>query len=1034
MSVRRFKFVSPGVFINEIDNSQLPRDRAIVGPCVIGRLPKGPSNRPVTVSSFSEFVEIFGNPVAGGRGGDVWREGNTLAPTYAAYAAQAFLRNSAPVTVVRVLGEADPGAVSGGEAGWKVNKNHARSHINPNNAGGAYGLVLFSSGSTQIARNGHFLGGAGNGNDGAAARGQSTVTGSLAAVWYFDQGAIELSGNMAPNNKLQIMGLDSGSAERSTFAGNAFAFRPATSGKFEFTAVLFDKSVKGKKITFNFDRDSDKYIRKVFNTNPTLLGSTVAVRNQKGYFLGESFDRHVKDLHATTLDQGSATADGTLLGAIVALQQGAAVDFGLNQKNTQPSYSPHFIGQDLTDNASGFDANKMQKLFRFVALDDGEWSSKNIKITIENHKAPVLDGEYGSFDVVLRYTRDNDASRTVLETFGNLNLNPNSSNYIARRIGDEHQVWDTTDNRYRVYGTHPNNSRFVRILMNEDVDQGLTDTNLLPFGFIGPPRYKAVNFDAYHTSAKGDTRVSGSTMHTSGTFPTLALGHAVSEVQLEGTIMRASADTTSPIKTSVVFNGFPSGSLAARPEIAGMGPKAKAKLLFPTFALRSGSADDGLSDQKKACFGITTNRTPSSTRFEESYLDLVAGPQGLPADVYDAATTTETPFIFTLDDLVAGDVAPDAVSTVTYVSGSRQKGSAYGAKRGSYSDIIDAGFTSFTAPMYGGYDGLDIKEREPLGNHVLTANNSFKANSANASIKRALDSVADPEVVEINMLSVPGVRNTLITDRVIEICEDRADALAIIDVEKNGYQPSTETTSTFQARIAANGVQDAITSLKARGINSSYACAFFPWVKIFDEINAKQVWVPPSVVAMGTFASSERNSELWFAPAGFTRGGLSEGAAGLPVLGVSQRLTSKDRDRLYDANVNPIAQFPAEGIVIFGQKTLQITPSALDRINVRRLMIFIKKQVSVIASRLLFDQNVQSTWNRFRGQVEPFLDGVKSRLGLTDFRVILDETTTTTDLIDRNIMYAKIFLKPARAIEFIAIDFSITNSGASFDD
>jgi phage tail sheath protein FI len=173
---------------------------------------------------------------------------------------------------------------------------------------------------------------------------------------------------------------------------------------------------------------------------------------------------------------------------------------------------------------------------------------------------------------------------------------------------------------------------------------------------------------------------------------------------------------------------------------------------------------------------------------------------------------------------------------------------------------------------------------------------------------------------------------------------------------------------------------------------------------------------------------------LWFAPAGFTRGGLSEGAGGLPVLAVSQRLSSKERDRLYETNINPIAQFPAEGIVVFGQKTLQITPSALDRINVRRLMIFVKKQVSRIAARLLFDQNVQATWDRFLGQVEPFLDRVKSRLGLSEYRVILDETTTTPDLIDRNIMYAKIFLKPARAIEFIAIDFVITNSGASFED
>ena len=131
-------------------------------------------------------------------------------------------------------------------------------------------------------------------------------------------------------------------------------------------------------------------------------------------------------------------------------------------------------------------------------------------------------------------------------------------------------------------------------------------------------------------------------------------------------------------------------------------------------------------------------------------------------------------------------------------------------------------------------------------------------------------------------------------------------------------------------------------------------------------------------------------------------------------------------------NINPIATFPNEGVVIFGQKTLQVTPSALDRINVRRLMIFLKSKVGHIARNLLFDQNVSSTWSRFTGQVEPLLADVQSRFGITEYKLVLDETTTTPDLIDRNIMYAKIFLKPARAIEFIVVDFVITRSGAEF--
>jgi hypothetical protein len=201
-----------------------------------------------------------------------------------------------------------------------------------------------------------------------------------------------------------------------------------------------------------------------------------------------------------------------------------------------------------------------------------------------------------------------------------------------------------------------------------------------------------------------------------------------------------------------------------------------------------------------------------------------------------------------------------------------------------------------------------------------------------------------------------------------------------------------------------------------------------------DTYNNSQLWVPPSIVALGTFSTSQRNSELWFAPAGFTRGGLSEGSAGLPVVAVREKLNSEERDDLYDANINPIASFPSEGIVIFGQKTLQVTPSALDRVNVRRLLIYLKKEISRMASTILFDQNVQVTWDRFLGRVNPFLKDVKGRLGLMDYKVILDSTTTTPDLIDRNILYAKILLKPARSIEFIALDFVITSAGASFED
>jgi phage tail sheath protein FI len=246
--------------------------------------------------------------------------------------------------------------------------------------------------------------------------------------------------------------------------------------------------------------------------------------------------------------------------------------------------------------------------------------------------------------------------------------------------------------------------------------------------------------------------------------------------------------------------------------------------------------------------------------------------------------------------------------------------------------------------------------------------------------------------------------------------------------------PPTENTLGDSDVSNRGDVDTTISSLKDRQLNTSYGCGYYPWVQAKDTINGATLWVPPSIVGLGTMASSEKKTELWFAPAGFNRGGLSEGAAGIPIIGVKQKLTSKDRDKLYEASINPIASFPNEGIVVFGQKTLQVTRSALDRINVRRLLIYLKKAISRIATTVLFEPNIESVWNDFVGKTDPLLMSVKLRFGLTDYKLVADKTLNTPESIDRNEFYAKVFLKPARAIEYIGLDFVIMPSGASFED
>ena len=298
------------------------------------------------------------------------------------------------------------------------------------------------------------------------------------------------------------------------------------------------------------------------------------------------------------------------------------------------------------------------------------------------------------------------------------------------------------------------------------------------------------------------------------------------------------------------------------------------------------------------------------------------------------------------------------------------------------------------------------------------------------SVNLAIDSIKDNEQVIANTLSIPGVTATRVTDKIITTCETRKDLLGVIDLEQ-AFIPNTEGSSEVYYAVS-----DTINKAKIRKLNSSYGCAFHPWVQVQTNTGTAsgKLYVPPSVAAIGAFAKSTAQSELWFAPAGFTRGGLSPlgGVGGPRVVNVREALSSKDRDSLYKININPIASFPGEGIVIFGQKTLQAFPSALDRINVRRLLIFLKHELSNISRRLLFEPNVQTTWNRFKSQADGVLSNVQANLGVTEYKIVLDETTTTADLIDRNILYAKIYIKPTRAIEYIVVDLIVTNTGAEF--
>jgi phage tail sheath protein FI len=209
-------------------------------------------------------------------------------------------------------------------------------------------------------------------------------------------------------------------------------------------------------------------------------------------------------------------------------------------------------------------------------------------------------------------------------------------------------------------------------------------------------------------------------------------------------------------------------------------------------------------------------------------------------------------------------------------------------------------------------------------------------------------------------------------------------------------------------------------------MNTNYAAAYWPWVQVLSQASGKLVWVPASTVMPGVYSFNDRVSAEWFAPAGLNRGGIGG------ALQAERKLQTTDRDKLYQSKVNPIASFPGVGLVAYGQKTLQTQASALDRVNVRRLLIALKRYIGNIAESLLFEQNTISTRNNFLSQVNPYLESVQQRQGLYAYKVVMDDTNNTADVIDRNQLVGQIYIQPTKTIEFIYLTFNITPTGVTF--
>jgi hypothetical protein len=815
-------FVSPGVYTQEIDDTFVPAGAGTIGAALIGRTVSGPAFRPIRVNNFSEFRNTFG-------GAD---------PTkYMPYAAKSYLRNGAPLTVVRVLGK---GTTNAGQVGVVAFPN---GKVNPEVGDFASKDALSGSNTVYatIRRR-------------AAGLGDISMSGSHGSFGLSAAGGDYVLGlSMVPSDPAYI------------------------------EKVLGTDPIQ----SHNGDQFTGFYVDSVFSyTTPDSTG-TVSGDTGRGQW-------------------SSCSALMDSFEEVVGGFAGAA--------------TPWIVSQNF--------GGTTHNLFKLTSLSDGNNTNNQYKIAISHVDLRTSASSYPAFTIAVRMANDTDENPIVLETFTDVNLDPNNKSYIARAIGDRTTSFDLTQDPPEVLynGDYPNKSQYVKITMAESGPESAR-----PAGFKGVTSnmYKSMSAD------------SGGATLSAAALP-LKSNQLNSNNSVDGRIFVGVDDM-------------------ARKSI---GDRLKRTV---TSASGTTSADHGI------LVFATTGDVGG------------AGPSPFSRTGAGMSANTNITNYFTIID-------------------------QFGSNSGNFSSTNKV---RFTVPMFGGWDGFDPRKNQ------LETEQSTGTDTLSGDFNTAIKILANPDEVDFNLIAMPGITSSAggsLTQRLLDMCSTRADAFGIIDI--------ADTTATG-AGLALSVVN---AQTEAAKYTSNYGATYYPWVRINDIDNDKLVWVPPSVAVMGAYAFNDRVAQPWFAPAGFNRGGLDE------VLEVRRRLTQGQRDDLYTNNVNPIATFPGQGIVVFGQKTLQVKQSVLDRINVRRMMIEVRKTIAGFSRLFIFEPNSVATRERLLTQVNDYLSSVQAANGVNEFRAVLDETTTTPDLIDRNIIKGKIFLKPTTAAEIVIFDFTVTPNGAAFSE
>jgi len=1001
------KLGSAGVTSREIDLSGPISVQPIgVAAGVIGTSLKGPAFVPVTVGVISDYYAKFGKT-----------DGRKFGPL----AVTEWLRNASAATYLRVLGvgtglKRETGTNSGRVAGAGFvageqlpNVNSGILVSNPHaNSNGPLGRVhmlgcfmsesngssIFSSASLQGA--------------GSVTPGVQTAVPILRGVLMVPSGVM-----MRLSSSFTASAAPAGStvAGSSAMPGSLIGTVTLSSGKQEF--VLFLNGHKGVDVAYpnmytaSFDPTAPNYFRNVLNRDPYKI-------QEAGHYLHASWDIHPS---LAVVTGTNLIVSGVTSGWNGGLESAAFITTGSMTRDTGSSTIPNYENfEDRFDHAkspwvlSQKFGGQPKKLFRFHMLDDGAGVSSNVKISIENI-APSTDSKnpYGTFDVVIRDWNDTDANPRAYEQYRGLSLNPSADRYIAKAIGDMNVYYDfdktLQSQKLVVDGNYSNRSNYVRVELDDLVINEEVDPTGLPIAFRGPAH-----------------------LVTSGSAP---LASTISADLLVPTAIKRVVQPPVPYRISLQ---------------EGEGVKA---LVNPSlywgvqFEQVISITNPNATSVKNDSLASYTLYWPNFQTSNQNVLedDSVGEADTNANGILDADRFCRN--LFTLENirvLTGSDTKADSqkwASAVYVRDGQITTDSANKSRALNVTDFTQPNrkYLKFTLFMQGGFDGTNMFDRDEatMSNVAVTADmNDANRGQSNgptaAAYRKAIDLMTERTDVDIMLLAIPGIRHSIVTDKALEAVESRFDAMFLMDVEEYDTNGGLITGS-----IQVPSVTNTATEFRERALNSSFGAAYYPDVVLTDPTTKSNVMVPPSVVVLGAFALNDAIAYPWFAPAGFARGALAT------TLEAKVKLSKDSMDTLYDANINPLVAFPGNspagtqaqgGVVVWGQRTLQAFASSLDRVNVRRLMIDLRRQVRDIALTFVFEPNRESTLNRFQAAVEPRLSRVQKQFGLEKYKVQIDASTTTQADVENNTIRGKIWVQPTRSIEYVALDFVVSNAGS----